>query len=101
MLFLFPTILFFNYKRKIKISIFIIYLSALFTNYFWGNSNLRQFEFTEKKDLGFNIKIISPTININRYFQNENPSELILELINISKPNPSIETLFILSLIHI
>ncbi len=96
LLFLFPTVLFFNYKRKIKISIFIFSLSALFTNYFWGNSNLGQFELTEKKDLGFNIKIISPTININRYFQNENPSELILELINISQPNPSIETLFIL-----
>ena len=96
LLFLFPTILFFNYKRKIKISIFIISLLALFTNYFWGNLNLRQFELTEKKDLGFNIKIISPTININRYFQNENPNQLILELINISKPDPSIETLFIL-----
>ena len=101
LLFLFPTILFFNYKRKIKISIFIVSLLALFTNYFWGDLNLRQFELTEKKDLGFNIKIISPTININRYFQNENPSEFILELINISEPNPSIETLFILSLIHI
>ncbi|MBD1145865.1 apolipoprotein N-acyltransferase [Pelagibacterales bacterium SAG-MED34] len=96
LLFLFPTILFFNDKRKIKISIFIVSLLALFTNYFWGNLNLRQFELTEKKDLGFNIKIISPTININRYFQNENPNELILELINISKPDPSIETLFIL-----
>jgi len=73
LLFLFPTILFFNYKRKIKISIFIFSLSALFTNYFWGNSNLRQFELTEKKNLGFNIKIISPKINIERYFQNENP----------------------------
>ena len=96
LLFLFPTILFFNDKRKIKISIFIVSLLALFTNYFWGNLNLRQFELTEKKDLGFNIKIISPTININRYFQNENPNQLILELINISKPDPSIETLFIL-----
>ncbi len=96
LLFLFPTILFFNYKRKIKISIFIFSLSVLFTNYFWGNSNLKKFELTEKRDLGFNIKIISPTININRYFQNENPSELILELIHISKPNPSIETIFIL-----
>ena len=96
LLFLFPTILFFNYKRKIKISIFIFFLSALFTNYFWGNSNLRQFELNENKDLGFNIKIISPKININRYFQNENPSKLILELIDISKPSPSIETLFIL-----
>ena len=51
---------------------------------------------TEKKDLCFYIKIISSKININRYFQNENPSEFILELINISKPDPSIKTLFIL-----
>ena len=50
----------------------------------------------EKKNLGFNIKIISPKINIERYFQNENPSEFILELINISKPDPSIKTLLIL-----
>ncbi len=96
LLFLFPITLFFNHKKKIKISIFIFSLSALFINYFWGNSNLKQFELTEKKDLGFNIKIISPTININRYFQNENPSEFIIELIKISKPNPSIETVFIL-----
>ncbi len=93
--FLSPTILFFNYKIKVKISIFIFSLSALFTNYFLGNSNLEKFERTEKKDLGFNIKIISPKVNINRFFQNENPSEFILELINISEPNPSIETLFI------
>ncbi len=96
LLFLFPIILFFNYKIKIKISVFVFSLVALFTNYLWGNSNLRQFEFTEKKDLGFNIKIISPTININRYFQNESTNEFILELINISKPNPSSETIFIL-----
>ncbi len=95
LLFLFPTILLFNYKRKIKIGIFILSLSVLLTNYFLGNATLRQFELTEKKDLGFNIKIISPTIKINRYFQNENPSELILELIDISKPNPLIETIFI------
>ena len=96
LLFLFPIVLFFNYKIKIKISIFIFSLLALSTNYFWGNSNLKEFELTKKKDLGFNIKIISPKIDINRYFQNENTSEFILELINVSKPNPSSETIFIL-----
>ncbi len=96
LLFLFPIILFFNYKKKIKIGIFTFSFLAILTNYFWGKSNLKEFELIEKKDLGFNIKIISPKININRYFQNENASEFILELINISKPNPSSETLFIL-----
>ena len=96
LLFLLPTILFFNYKKNKKISILIFSLLLSFTNYFWGKSNLRQNELTKKIDLGFTIKIISPKININRYFQNEKPSKLISELINISKPNPLNETLFIL-----
>ena len=48
-----------------------------------------------KKDLGFTIKIISPKININRFFQNENPRDFILELINISQPVSTSETLFV------
>ncbi len=95
LLFLLPTILFFDYKKRIKISIFIFFLLLSFTNFFWGKSNLKQHEITEKKDLGFTIKIISPKINIGRYFQYENPSKFISELIDISEPNPLIETLFI------
>ncbi len=95
LLFLIPTILFFNYTKKIKISISIFSVLLILTNYFWGHLNLKKYERIEKKDLGFTIKIISPKININRYFQNENPNELILELIDISEPNSSNETLFI------
>ncbi len=96
LLFLLPTILFFNYKKKIKIGILTLSLILSLTNYFWGKSNLREHELTKKKDLGFSIKIISPKININRYFQNENSSKLISELINISNPNPLKDTIFIL-----
>ena len=95
LLFLLPTILFFDYKKRIKISIFIFSILLSSTNFFWGKSNLKQHEITEKKDLGFTIKIISPKINIGRYFQYENPSKFISELIDISEPNPLIETLFI------
>ena len=95
-LFLLPTILFFNYKKNFKINIFIIFIIVIFVNYFWGKSNLRQYELTKKEDLGFTIKIISPKININRYFQYENPSKFISELIDISEPNPSNKTIFIL-----
>ena len=95
LLFLLPIILFFGYKKIIKVSILIFSILVCFTNYFWGNFNLKQHELSEKKDLGFTIKIISPKINIGRYFQNENPSEFITELINISKPNLSNETLFV------
>ena len=95
-LFLLPTVLFFNYKKNFKISILIFSFLLLSFNYFFGVSNLRSHELVEKKDLGFTIKIISPNININRYFQNENPKEFVSELINISDPNSQIETLFIL-----
>ncbi len=96
LLFLFPTILLFNYKKKIKISISIIFLFILSINYLWGKSKLNQYELIDKKDLGFTIKVVSPKININRYFQNEDPSKLISELINISDPKLSSETVFIL-----
>jgi len=95
LLFTLPTILFFNFKRNKKINIFIFSVLIIFINYFWGHSNLKKYELAEKKDLGFRIKIISPKININRYFQNENPSEFISELINISEPVSSNETLFV------
>ena len=95
LLFLFPAILFFNYKKNFKINIFIFFITVIFINHFWGSTNLKQYESTKNRDLGFIIKIISPQININRYFQNENPSEFIAELINISDPNPSNKTVFI------
>ena len=96
LLFLLPTILFFDYKKNFKISIFLLSLLLFFTNYFIGFLNLKNYELTENKDLGFIIKIISPNVNINRFFINENPEKLISELIDISDPNPQNETVFIL-----
>ncbi len=96
LLFLLPTILFFNYKKNFKISIFLLSLLLFFTNYFIGYLNLKNYELNENKDLGFVIKIISPNFNIDRYFINENPRKLISELIDISDPNRQYETLFIL-----
>ena len=96
LIFLMPTILFFNYKKNIKLSILFFSIILFSVNYFWGKSKLGEYETHEKRDLGFTIKIISPKINIKRFFQNEDPVEYISELIEISKPNPSNKTLFIL-----
>ena len=96
LLFLLPAIVFLNYKKKIKIYIFFFSLFFCSVNYFLGNLSLKNYELTNKKDLEFTIKIISPNVNIDRYFNNENPREFINELIEISMPNPENETLFIL-----
>ncbi len=96
LLFLLPTILFFSNKIKTKIIILSFSLILILSNYFWGSKNLKNYESLEKKDLGFTIKVISPRININRYFQNQNINDFILELINISEPDLSNKTVFIL-----
>ena len=43
LLFLLPTVLFFSNKKKIKIIIFSFSLLMIFTNYFWGSSNLKNY----------------------------------------------------------
>ena len=40
------------------------------------------------------LKIISPKIDIKRFFQNEEPEETILNLIKLSKPNNLENTIF-------
>ena len=91
LIFLMPTILFFNLKKNIKLSVFFLSIILFSVNHFWGKSNLRQYDLNEKRDLGFTVKIISPKINIKRFFQNEDPIEFISELIYISEPNPQIK----------
>ncbi len=94
-LFLLPIILFFGYKNNTKIIILILTLLIIFGNHTWGKLNIKKYENIKNKNLEFTIKIISPKIDINRYFENENPFNLISELINISEPDLSKETLFI------
>jgi len=46
-------------------------------------------------NLNFVIKIISPKIEIKRFFGDENPEKIILELVQLSKPNNMEKTVFI------
>lgn len=94
-LFFLPVILFFDYNVKKKAIVLIFSLLIFLSNYIWGNSIIEQYKKIENKDLEFTIKIIAPKIDINRYFQNENPSKFVTELINISEPDISKETIFV------
>ena len=96
LIYLLPAILFFEYKKKITMTIFVSSLLIFFANYYWGKTVLDKYELEENSDLGFTIKVISPKINVERYFKNENPNNFINEIIDISQPEASTETLFIL-----
>ena len=94
-IFLIPTIIFFNYKIIKKISILLFAVLAILINFFYGLSNLKNEQIVEEKKLDFVIKIISPTVEIKRFFNDENPEIIISEIIKLSKPNSFQKTLFI------
>ncbi len=94
-IFLLPSIIFFNYKKNIKIiSLFLTFL-IVFSNFIFGNIIIKKHEKIKETKLDFTIKVISPKININRFFANEDPEKIILDLINLSEPSKLKKTLFI------
>ena len=94
-LFLLPTIIFFNYKKKNKIFLLSFIVFILFFNFIYGSTNLKKYEKTKKIDLDFVIKVISPKIDIERFYQNEETEKIILDLVKISNPSKLKNTLFI------
>jgi len=94
-LFLIPGIIFFNYKKKKKILLLLFSILLLSINLIYGILVTKNYEELNKTNLNFVIKIISPKVDIKRFFQNEAPEETILELIELSEPNYLENTLFI------
>ena len=93
--FLIPSLIFFNYKKKNKILLLSLSILLLFINFLYGSLIIKKNEEIKKINLNFVIKIISPKIDINRFFQNEAPEETINDLIKLSKPNKLEKTIFI------
>jgi len=93
--FLIPVIILFNYSKIKKIFFLIFSLAILIINFFYGSLIIKNNEKINKTNLNFSIKIISPNIDISRYFENESPEKIISELVNISNPNNLEETIFI------
>jgi apolipoprotein N-acyltransferase len=89
-----PAIVFFNKSLISKILIIIFSLFFFVTNIYFGKNVINKYNKTEFKNLSTAIKIISPKIKINRFFQNEE-TNIISELIKLSSPEDEKETLFI------
>ena len=94
-IFLLPTVIFFKKNLKFKLILFIFLLVILVSNHFYGYQKIKNSEklYTEFKN--FKIKLISPKISIERFFQPNNEEAIIEELIELSNPNISHNTVFI------
>ena len=93
--FLIPSLIFFSYKKKNKIFLLFFFILLLFTNFFYGSSIIKKNQEIKKINLNLVIKIMSPKIDINRFFQSETPEETINDLIDLSEPNKLEKTIFI------
>ena len=94
-IFLLPFLILFQKEIKFKIFIFLFLLFVLICNAFYGYKKIKNDEkfYSEFKD--FKIKIISPKISIDRFFEVNNEGVIIEELIELSNPNISHNTIFV------
>ena len=94
-IFLIPTIILFNYRKITKL-FFLVFASVIvIINFLYGSLILKKNKEINETNLNFVIKIISPKIDINRFFGDESPEKIILELIKLSDPNNLEKTIFI------
>ena len=94
-LFVLPTLIFFRVNIKIKIFLFLAIFIALVANNIYGFKRIEKFSNLKYQLLESKIVIVSPKIQLNRYFSNESPINKIYEIIKISRPQKNIKTLFI------
>ena len=94
-IFLIPTIVLFNYRKITKLIFLVFATVILIINFFYGSLIVKNNKKIYETNLNFVIKIISPKIDINRFFEEENPEKIILELVKLSEPNNLEKTIFI------
>ena len=94
-IFLIPTVVLFNYTKIIKLFFLTFATGILIINFFYGSLIVKNNEKMNETNLNFVIKIVSPKIDINRFFRDEKPEKIILELVKLSEPNYLEKTIFI------
>jgi len=94
-IFLIPLIIIFKKNKRFKIFLSAFLLFILICNNFYGFWKIKSDEKFYKKLENFNIKIISPRISIDRFFEQNNEKIIIDELIELSDPDISKKSIFI------
>ena len=94
-IFLIPAIILFNYRKGIKAIFLICATLILLINFLYGSFIIKSNDKFIQNDLNFVVKIVSPKISINRYFEDESPEKIISELVELSQPNNLKKTIFI------
>ena len=93
-LFILPSIF---YLKKNKCNMYFVFSFGfiLISSVVFGQTKLEQSKDASIKDNNFIIKIISPKIGIERFYNTENEEKILQSLIKLSKPNKQLKTIFV------
>ena len=94
-LFLIPALIFSSKSRKFKIITIVFIFFILSSNSFYGKNRIEKLSQINKKDLSYLIKIVSPRIDIKRFFKTDNTYELINEMSSYIKPGIEKNSIYI------
>ncbi len=89
-----PAILYLNRNKNNLFGICLIIIAS-FCIYIYGALNIKNFNNKEPQDLSVNLKVLSTNIPIERFYSNFDDEEILIELINLSNPNPNENTIFV------
>ena len=82
-------------KNKKEIAVCVFLLLSPIILYFVGSSKIKTFQSLKFTQNDYVIRAIGSNIDINRFYGNSDTDSVIVELIDISKPNLDTKTLFI------
>jgi len=94
-IFALPLLIIFQKKIRFKIFLLIFLLSILSCNYFYGIWKIKNDEKFYSEFENLKIKVISPKISIERFFEYNNENAIIEELVELSNPDISQKTIFV------
>ena len=94
-IFIIPSIFFFKNSLNLKLTSVIVIIVLLISNYIYGSTKIKNYNKKDNVKINNILKIISPKIEIDRFFENEDSSKILNELIKLSDPNSLEDTIFI------
>ena len=94
-IFIVPSIFFFKTSQRLKLIIVFIVIIFLISNYIFGITKIDKYNNKDNIKINSIIKLVSPKIEIDRFFENEESPTILNELIKLSDPNALENTIFV------
>ena len=85
-IFITPVLLFTNKNFLSKFFLVLIISTIILTNFLYGSKRINSYNLSKTNDINTSIKIVSPKIDISKFFEQKDLSDRINKLVDLSNP---------------